>query len=104
MAARVWQLYPSLLPTDQLLLTLSNPTTAASDARVQVTNAVASREYVHIPQRSSTEIGVLPTKAGAAEAAMTVKATVPIVVQRVVIKGGTTQSAYGIPEPDSHAT
>jgi hypothetical protein len=102
--ARSWRFYPLSRPVDQVLLTLYNPNTIAGDAQVQVRDAVSNRKQVHVAPHSGTEIGVLPSKAGNPGLALTVRASIPIVVQRVAIKANTTQSAYGIPEADAGGT
>ncbi len=47
--ARSWRFYPSPLPVDQVLVTLYNPNTSASEARLQVKNALATRTHVRLP-------------------------------------------------------
>lgn len=102
--ARSWRFYPLSRSVDQVLLTLYNPNTIAGDAQVQVRGAVPSRKQVHVAPHSATEIGVLPSKAGNPGLALTVRASIPIVVQRVAIKASATQSEYGIPEADASGT
>jgi hypothetical protein len=93
------------MPVDQVLLTLYNPQTAGGLATVQVlSSGVNSWKQVRIHSTGSAELGLQPTNGGKTPLVLRVHANVPIIAQRVVIKGGTTQSAYGIPEPDTHAT
>lgn len=88
--ARSWR-FPALSGgVDQAVVTFSNPGHKAATVRVSTSGTT---QRVRLQMQSESEMELAPNKR---VLPITVTSTVPIVVERIVVRGGKTYTSYGL--------